>query len=105
MIRSLPRHLGVLTQDNMKPNVLHMIDSFEQGGTERQAIQLVRQLHESGRCHVRLACLQNKGMLRGEADALGLGEIPEYALASFYDLNFVTQVRRLARFLKDNEID
>jgi len=82
-----------------------MIDSFEQGGSERQAIQLVRQLHESGCCGVRLACLQNKGSLRGEADRLGLGEIPEYALTSFYDRNFVTQLRRLARFLKENEIE
>jgi glycosyltransferase involved in cell wall biosynthesis len=89
----------------LKPNVLHIIDSFDQGGSERQALQLVRQLHESGRCRVRLACLQNKGSLRGEADRLGLGEIPEYPLMSFYDRNFVTQLRRLARFLKENEID
>ena len=82
-----------------------MIDSFEQGGSERQALQLVRQLHESERCRVRLACLQNKGSLRGEADRLGLGEIPEYPLTSFYDRNFVTQLRRLARFLKENQID
>ncbi len=89
----------------MKPNVLHMIDSFEQGGSERLALQLVRQLHESGRCNVRLACLQNKGSLRDEADRLSLGEIPEYPLTSFYDRNFVVQIRRLARFLKDNKID
>src|SRR5260370_36820064 len=89
----------------LKPNVLHMIDSFEQGGSERQALQLVRQLHESGRSGVRLSCLQNKGSLRGEADRLGLGEIPEYPLTSFYDRNFVRQLRRLARFLKENEID
>jgi len=89
----------------MKPNVLHIIDSFEQGGSERLAVQLVRQLSESGRCHVRLACLQNKGSLRAEADRLGLGEIPEYPLTSFYDRNFLTQLRRLVRFLKANEID
>ncbi len=82
-----------------------MIDSFEQGGSERQALQLVRQLHESGRSRVRLVCLQNKGTLRSEADRLGLGEIPEYPLTSFYDRNFVTQLRRLARFLTENEID
>ncbi len=82
-----------------------MIDSFEQGGSERQALQLVRQLHESGRAGVRLACLQNRGSLRGEADRLGLGKIPEYPLTSFYDRNFVRQLRRLARFLKENEID
>lgn len=82
-----------------------MIDSFEQGGTERLALQLVHQLHQSGRCRVWLTCLQNKGSLRAEADRLGLGEIPEYPLTSFYDRNFVTQLRRLALFLKENEID
>jgi len=82
-----------------------MIDSFEQGGSERLALQLVRQLHEQGRCRVRLACLQNKGTLRDEADRLGLGEIPDYPLTSFYDRNFVTQLRRFTRFLKENQID
>ena len=82
-----------------------MIDSFEQGGSERQALQLVRELHESGRCRMRIACLQNKGVLRAEADSLGLGEIPEFPLTSFYDLNFVVQLRRLELFLKENEID
>jgi glycosyltransferase involved in cell wall biosynthesis len=89
----------------MKPNVLFIIDSFEQGGSERQAMQLLRQLQASGRCRVHLACLQNRGSLRSEADHLGIGEIPEYALNSFYDLNFVRQLRRLVQFIKEKEID
>ena len=89
----------------MKPNVLFIIDSFEQGGSERQAMQLLRQLHASGHCRVHLACLQNHGSLRAEADQLGIGEIHEYALNSFYDLNFVRQLRRLVHFIKDKEID
>jgi glycosyltransferase involved in cell wall biosynthesis len=89
----------------MKPNVLFIIDSFEQGGSERQALQLLRQLHESGQCNVRLACLQNRGSLRAEADALGIGEIHEYPLTSFYDLNFGRQLLRLRRFIKENQID
>jgi len=89
----------------MKPNVLFIIDSFEQGGSERQALQLLRDLHHSGRCNVRLVCLQNKGTLRAEAEQLGIGEIHEYALTSFYDLNFLKQLRRLVRFVKQNEID
>lgn len=88
----------------MKPNILHIIDSFEQGGTERQALQLVRMLHAKGDYGVRLACLQKKGTLLSEAEKLGLGEIPAYPLTSFYDLNFVRQVRSLVRFLKQNEI-
>jgi glycosyltransferase involved in cell wall biosynthesis len=89
----------------MKPNVLFIIDSFEQGGSERQAMQLLTQLHGSGKCRVHLACLQNCGSLRVEADQLGIGEIHEYALNSFYDLNFVKQLRRLVSFIKKDRID
>jgi glycosyltransferase involved in cell wall biosynthesis len=89
----------------MKPNVLFIIDSFEQGGSERQALQLLRQLHTSGHCRVHLACLQNFGSLRADADQLGLGEIHEYPLTSFYDRNFVRQLGRLRRYLRDHEID
>jgi len=89
----------------MKPSVLFIIDSFEQGGSERQAMQLLTQLHASGECRVYLACLQNRGSLRAEADQLGIGEINEYALNSFYDLNFVRQLRRLVRFIREKEID
>jgi len=81
------------------------VNSFEQGGTERQAVQLVRLLHEGQRYQMRLATLSNQGILRNEAERLGLGEIPEYPLTSFYDLNFLRQLRRCVRFLKANEID
>ena len=89
----------------MKPNVLFIIDSFEQGGSERQALQLLTQLHESGRVNVRLACLQDKGSLKADAERLGIGEIHEYPLTSFYDLNFAKQIRRLVSFIKENQID
>lgn len=85
----------------LRPGVLHIIDSFEQGGTERQAVQLVRLLHASGRYRVRLACFDRRGPLLEEVNALGLGEIREYPLTSFYDRNFVRQLRRLARFLRE----
>jgi glycosyltransferase involved in cell wall biosynthesis len=89
----------------MKPNVLFIIDSFEQGGSERQALQLLTQLHESGRVNVRLACLQDKGSLKADAERLGIGQIHEYPLTSFYDLNFAKQIRRLVRYIKENQID
>lgn len=89
----------------MKPNVLFIIDSFEQGGSERQALQLLRQLHTSGQCNVHLATLQDRGSLRADADKLGIGEIVEYPLTSFYDLNFAKQLLRLRRFVKQNKID
>src|SRR5438105_10425917 len=89
----------------MKPNVLFIIDSFEQGGSERQALQLLTQLYESGRVNVRLACLQDKGSLKADAERLGIGEIHEYPLTSFYDLNFAKQIRRLVSDVKETQID
>ncbi len=89
----------------MKPKVLHIINSFEQGGTERQAVQLVRLLHEDRRYRMHLATLSNSGILRDEAAGIGLGEIMEYPLNSFYDRNFLRQIRRCVRFLKSHEID
>jgi glycosyltransferase involved in cell wall biosynthesis len=89
----------------MKPNVLQLIDSFHQGGTERQAVQLARLLHESGRYSVHVACLNAEGVLRAEVSRLGLKEIPEFPLSSFYDRNMVKQLRRFTRFLREREID
>jgi hypothetical protein len=78
----------------LKFNVIHLINSFEQGGTERQTVQLVRLLKEHGRFGVRLACLNEGGLLRGEAEALGVGEIRHYPLTSFHDANFLRQIGR-----------
>jgi glycosyltransferase involved in cell wall biosynthesis len=89
----------------VKPNVLHIINSFDQGGTERQAVQLVRLLHEGKRYRMYLATLNDQGILRGEAERIGLGEIVEYPLNSFYDLNFLKQLGKCVRFLRDHEID
>lgn len=89
----------------MRPNVLQLVPSFDQGGSERQAIQLARLLHESGRCRVRLACLSARGVLRAEAESIGAGEIEEFPLTSFHDANFARQLRRFARFLRANGID
>ena len=88
----------------MKQSVLHLFNSFEQGGTERQTVQLARLLKESGRYQVRLACLNAHGLLRAEAEALDLGHIEQYKLTSFHDANFIRQVRRLARDLREQNI-
>ncbi|HLL15993.1 MAG TPA: glycosyltransferase [Pyrinomonadaceae bacterium] len=89
----------------MKPNVLILIGSFDQGGSERQAVQLVRLLHESGRVRVHVACLQATGVLRAEVDGLNLGDIPAFPLTSFYDRNMLSQLKRFKRFLREREID
>ncbi len=89
----------------MKRSVLHLVSSFHQGGSERQAVQLARLLKESGSYDVSLACLDGSGALRDEAERIGLGEIPEYKLTSFHDRNMVTQLRRFARYLRQREIN
>ena len=89
----------------MKPNVLLFIDSFAQGGTERQVVQLARLLKESGRYHIHLACLSGEGVLRAEAERLGFTDIPEFPLTSFYDRNMLVQLRRCAALIREREID
>ncbi|HET6973730.1 MAG TPA: glycosyltransferase [Pyrinomonadaceae bacterium] len=89
----------------MKPAVLQLIDSFNQGGSERQALQLTRLLVESGRFKVRLACLSPEGVLRDSIDDLNLGEIPSFPLNSFTDRNAVRQLKRFVRWLKSSRID
>jgi glycosyltransferase involved in cell wall biosynthesis len=89
----------------LKPAVLQLIDSFNQGGSERQALQLTRLLYESGRYNVHLACLSPDGSLRETINDLDLGDIPSFALTSFYDRNAVLQLRRFVRWLKSSRID
>jgi L-malate glycosyltransferase len=86
------------------PDVLHLLNSFDPGGTERQAVQLTRLLHESGRYRPRVACLDAAGTLRAEVERLPIGDIPEFALTSFYDRNAARQLRRLVRYLREHDI-
>ncbi len=88
----------------MKKNVLELTGSFLQGGSERQAVQLSRLLHEEGSFRIFVGCLNGAGKLRTEVEQLGIKEIPEYKLTSFYDANFLRQVKRCADFIKTNEI-
>ncbi|HEX8145420.1 MAG TPA: glycosyltransferase [Pyrinomonadaceae bacterium] len=85
-------------------NILVLMGSFNMGGAESQAVQLVRLLLESGRFRVHLACLTREGVLLEEALQLGLREITEFPLTSFYDRNMVVQLRRFRRFLKERKI-
>lgn len=89
----------------MLPNVLQLIPSFDQGGSERQAVQLARMLRESGRCRLHVACLSREGVLLGEVERLGLGEIPEFPLKSFFGLSFARQLRRFAAFVRERGIE
>lgn len=89
----------------MKKRVLQLIGSFNQGGSERQAIALTRLLKTDGTFEVSAATLNSEGILRPEIEKLGLPEIPEFPLTSFYNANFIKQVRACAKYLKEHQID
>jgi len=84
--------------------VLQLIDSFNQGGSERQALQLTRLLAQSGKFEVRLAALSPEGSLRSTIEDLDLGEIPSFPLNNFYDANAVRQLSRFVQWLKTARI-
>ncbi|QQS33832.1 MAG: glycosyltransferase [Acidobacteriota bacterium] len=88
----------------MKPRVLQFFGSFNQGGSERQAAALTEMLVREGRFDVRVAVLDGTGVLREGVGSLGVREIAEFPLASFYDANCVRQVRACTAFLKENNI-
>src|ERR1044072_7342652 len=104
-MRRKDNHRDTENTEVAQRSVLQLIDSFNQGGSERQALQLTRLLVESGRFRVHLACLSPEGVLRDSINALGLGEIPSFPLNSFYDPNAVRQLRRFVRWLKSSRID
>ena len=89
----------------MKAAVVQLIDSFNQGGSERQALQLTRLLAQSGKFKIHLAALSPEGSLRATIEDLDLEEIPSFPLNSFYDANAVKQLRRFVQWLKAARID
>jgi glycosyltransferase involved in cell wall biosynthesis len=86
-------------------NVLQLIGSFNQGGSERQAVQLAKLLHADGTYNLHVAALAKEGVLLDEIEELGLPEIAEFALTSFYDANMLRQVRACAKYLREHKID
>lgn len=82
-----------------------MVNSFNQGGSERQAVQLTKLLHDEGSHNIFLATLNARGELLEEVESLGLTHLPEFRLRSFYDINFANQLRKCVGFIRRNQID
>lgn len=80
-----------------------MIHGFIEGGSERQMIQMVTLLHESGDYRVHVASLSTGGVLRPLVERL---EVPiiDLPLTSFYDANMVRQTRQFVSYLKQHQI-
>lgn len=89
----------------MKKRILHFFGSFHQGGSERQAVNLVKLLKDEGSFDVFAATLNDEGVLRPEIETAGLTEVPAFPLTSFYNVNFIRQIRKCVRHLRDHKID
>lgn len=88
-----------------RPVVLHLVESFNQGGSERQALQLAAMLKRSSEYDVEVSTIKPGGILRASVESLGFREISTYPLTSFHDWNFVVQARRLARSLRAAQVE
>ncbi len=86
-------------------NVLQFIGSFHQGGSERQAVQLARLLREDKTFNVFVATLNKEGVLLEEIEQMNLPQIPEFKLTSFYNANFLRQVQKCAKFIRNSRIE
>jgi hypothetical protein len=76
-----------------RPRALHLINSFDAGGTERQAVELLNRLDEK-RFDARLAVLGWRGPLRRQI-VERFPYVPEFPLDSFFNANAVKQILRL----------
>lgn len=86
-----------------RPRVLHLMTSFEIGGTERQAVELLKHLNPE-RYDVRLAVIRNEGPFYREIEPR-FPDVPEFPLTSFYNANAIKQLVRLRRLMKRERID
>jgi glycosyltransferase involved in cell wall biosynthesis len=89
----------------MKRNVLYFIYGLGEGGAEHQMLQLAKRMKESGDYRVHIACLLRSGDLLNEAEQLVGEEVPGFPITSFYNRTMLVQLRRFARYLRENEIE
>jgi glycosyltransferase involved in cell wall biosynthesis len=85
-----------------RPRVLHLIDSFDAGGTERQAVELLNRLDEK-RFDARLAVLGWRGPLRRQI-VERYPYVPEFPLNGFFNANAVKQLLRLRGMMIEKRI-
>src|SRR5262245_9642157 len=93
-----PREMGKTKRTRTKkPRVLHLITSFEVGGTERQAVELLKRI-DRRRFDVSLAALRLEGPLYQEVAPI-LPRVPQFPLTSFYNANAAKQLMRLCGWM------
>jgi len=86
-----------------RPRVLHLITNFEIGGTERQAVELLKRL-DVDRYELQLAAIHADGPLYSEISSK-FPCVVEFPLTSFYNANAAKQFVRLRSWLISQRID
>jgi L-malate glycosyltransferase len=88
----------------LRENVLLMVGSFAQGGSETQALRLARSLRGRAPYGVLLACLDPEGPLLGEAEEINAGPVPGFPLRGFQHPSTARQLLRCARFMRERGV-
>lgn len=89
----------------MKRKILQLVGSFHQGGSEQQAIQLIKTLREKGIAEIFVATLDKNGPLLGQFSDIEQADIQEFSLRSFYDINFLRQIKECSKLIRRHNID
>lgn len=95
------RHIAAGRQ--MRPRILHLINNFDIGGTERQAVELLKRIDLS-RFDVRLAVLRSGGALYDEIREL-FPDTLEFPFHTFYGAGARRQILRLRNILIEEGVD
>jgi len=85
-----------------RPRVLHLINSLDAGGTERQAVELLNRIDEK-RFEPRLAVLGWRGPLRWQI-VTRFPYVPEFPLNGFFNANAIKQLLRLRETMIEKRI-
>ncbi|MEP7382529.1 MAG: glycosyltransferase [Gemmatimonadota bacterium] len=94
-----PRTLG------SPPHVLHLINSFADGGTERQAIQLANALADSGSWNVTVAVHDGDGPLRELLNPDLRQRVAAFPLIRVLSWYTLTQAQEFRRLLEGAQVD
>jgi len=94
--------LPAMTDSNRRIKLLHVVNRFGVGGSERQQTELIKRL-PSERYQQVVATMEDHGRFREDIKGLGV-EIGEFPTVTFYDRNALHQYRSLARLIKQQGI-
>lgn len=89
--------------ENRKIRLLHVVNRFGVGGSERQQVQLIKRLPRE-RYHQTVATMVREGCFLRGVEECGI-EVFEFPTTSFYNLNALRQYRALARVIKQQRIE